>query len=335
MLMRLRHLLAFSAVAPLRMQSAPVEAAQALPPGQNKHGPYVRGAYPSQMTYGPIETGTADSGEGPAAGAFLTLPFMGPHYITSLFDHCYPNYGVDGRVCRYDGAQATSHSGGPDPGFTEGYAQAPGGTVMLANRLDPNCHTCLSGKTIEINHGNGLLTFYGHLSRIDVVKGQHVRRGQVIGLSGSTGTATGPHLHFGVYYVNGKGPVDPYGWSGSYPDPWSTDQGDLWVSGSPRFASVPLPSVSVVATPDPTDPKAVDVSWSSPGGGDVFQVSVVTQGGEMKSWLRGMAPGSGVFHGRPDQSYWFWVSVTTDLGWTDAAGSVSIHTPATNHGQGV
>jgi murein DD-endopeptidase MepM/ murein hydrolase activator NlpD len=362
MLMRLRHLLAFAAVAPLLMQSAPVEAAQAVPPGQNKHGRYVRWAYPSQMTYGPIETGTADSGEGPASGAFLTLPFMGPHYITSLFDHCYPNYGVDGRVCRYDGAQATSHSGGPDPGFTEGYAQTPGGhdylyydghdgydygltyepvaaaaggTVMLANWLDPNCHTCLSGETIEINHGNGLLTFYGHLSRIDVVKGQYVRRGQVIGISGSTGTATGPHLHFGVYYVNGKGPVDPYGWSGSYPDPWSTDQGDLWVSGSPRFASVPLPSVSVVATPDSTDPKAVDVSWSSPGGGDVFQVYVVTQGGEMKPWLRGMAPGSGVFHGRPDQSYWFWVSVTTDLGWTDAAGSVSIHTPATNHGQGV
>src|SRR6266568_9267201 len=126
MLMRLRYLLALAAVAPLLMQSAPVEAAQALPPGQNKQGPYVRWAYPSQMTYGPIETGTADSGEGPAPGAFLTLPFMGPHYITSLFDHCYPNYDTDNRLCRYDGTTVSKSVGGIDPTFDAGFAQTPG-----------------------------------------------------------------------------------------------------------------------------------------------------------------------------------------------------------------
>jgi murein DD-endopeptidase MepM/ murein hydrolase activator NlpD len=361
-LMRLRHLLAFAALAPFLLQAAPVHAAQALPPGNSKHGRYVRWAYPSQTPYGPIEFGTANTGQANGPGAFLTLPFRGPHYITSLFDHCYPDYGTDGRVCRYDGTQATSHGGGPDPGFTAGYAQTPGGhdylyydghdgydygltyepvaaaapgIVMLANWLDPNCHTCLSGKTIEINHGNGLLTFYGHLSRIDVVKGQHVRRGQVIGISGSTGTATGPHLHFGVYYVNGKGPVDPYGWSGSYPDPWTRDQGDLWITGSPRFADIPMPAVSVSATPDASDPKAVDVTWSSPGGGNTFQVYVVLQDGSMKPWFSNVGSRTEVFHGRSDQSYWFWVSVTTDLGWSDAAGSAPIHTPAVNHGQGV
>jgi len=41
--------------------------------------------------------------------------------------------------------------------------------------------------------------------------------------------------------VNGNGPVDPYGWSGSFPDPYPKDAGDLWISGSPRFADVPLP----------------------------------------------------------------------------------------------
>ncbi len=361
--MRLRHLFALAAIAPLLLQSMPAYGAQALPPGQNKHGRYVRWAYPSQMAYGPIEAGSADTGMAPSSRAFLTLPFMGPHYITSIFDHCYPDYGTSGRVCRYDGAVATAQIGGPDPGFTAGYAQTPGGhdylyydghdgydyglyyepvaaaapgTVIWANWLDPNCHSCLSGKTIEINHGNGLMTFYGHLSRIDVAKGQYVRRGQVIGLSGMSGTATGPHLHFGIYDLHrSQTPVDPYGWSGSYPDPYQWDRGDLWLSGSPRFADVPLPAVSVVATPNPTDPKAVDVSWSSPGGGDVFQVYVVLQDGEMKPWLLGMARGWGTFHGRPDQSYWFWVSVTTNLGWSDAAGSTSVHTPAVNYGQGV
>ncbi len=52
------------------------------------------------------------------------------------------------------------------------------------------------GNMIEINHGNGLTTRYGHLSRIGVQVGDVVQRGQIIGLIGSTGRSTGPHLHF-------------------------------------------------------------------------------------------------------------------------------------------
>jgi murein DD-endopeptidase MepM/ murein hydrolase activator NlpD len=52
------------------------------------------------------------------------------------------------------------------------------------------------GNMIEINHGNGLATRYGHLSEIDVKVGQLVRIGQVIGKIGSTGRSTGPHLHY-------------------------------------------------------------------------------------------------------------------------------------------
>ncbi len=54
------------------------------------------------------------------------------------------------------------------------------------------------GKLVVIDHGNGMSTRYGHLSRFDVVPGQEVRRGDVIAFSGATGRATSPHVHFEV-----------------------------------------------------------------------------------------------------------------------------------------
>ena len=63
------------------------------------------------------------------------------------------------------------------------------------------------GKVVYVDHGSGLSTRYGHLSEIDVTVGQTVTRGQTIGLVGSTGRSTGPHLHYEVR-INNQ-PVDP------------------------------------------------------------------------------------------------------------------------------
>lgn len=64
-----------------------------------------------------------------------------------------------------------------------------------------------NGKTVFIDHGNGLISMYCHLDRIDVQAGDSVSRGQRIGLSGMTGRASGPHLHWSVI-LNGV-MVDP------------------------------------------------------------------------------------------------------------------------------
>jgi murein DD-endopeptidase MepM/ murein hydrolase activator NlpD len=56
------------------------------------------------------------------------------------------------------------------------------------------------GNCVQINHGYGYLTLYGHMSAIKVRVGQSVKRGEVIGLVGSTGKSTGPHCHYEVHY---------------------------------------------------------------------------------------------------------------------------------------
>jgi len=95
---------------------------------------------------------------------------------------------------------------------------AEAGVVVAVGDQDLYCNRGAYGRFIVINHNNNLTTLYSHLSRYIVKKGDQLTRGQLIGYSGRTGYATGPHLHLTVFaqptfYMGGSrtcGPM-PFG----------------------------------------------------------------------------------------------------------------------------
>jgi murein DD-endopeptidase MepM/ murein hydrolase activator NlpD len=110
--------------------------------------------------------------------------------------------GVFGSARVFNGVKKSQHTG-LDFRVTTGtpIAATNNGTVILARNL------YFEGNCVMIDHGQGLITMYLHLSEIKVKEGETVEKGQNLGLSGGTGRATAPHLHFAVR------------WRGEYLDP--------------------------------------------------------------------------------------------------------------------
>jgi murein DD-endopeptidase MepM/ murein hydrolase activator NlpD len=123
-----------------------------------------------------------------------TLPFLRPRptRVTSTFG--------SGRV--FNGRVQSSHLGIDYRGRTgEPIVAANRGVVALVAEF------FLAGNVVYIDHGNGVVTGYFHLSRPEVAVGDTVERGQEIGLVGATGRVTGPHLHWSARF--GSLTIDP------------------------------------------------------------------------------------------------------------------------------
>lgn len=103
---------------------------------------------------------------------------------------------------RIDGVFGEQHRGLDYPAASGLVVRAPAaGLVLLAGSL------AVSGQTVVIDHGHGLVSLLGHLGRVDVLAGQTVAAGTALGLTGATDLASEPHLHWGVY--TGAVAVDP------------------------------------------------------------------------------------------------------------------------------
>lgn len=116
--------------------------------------------------------------------------------IWPVMGHLSSGFGVRGNPF---GGSSTEFHKGQD-------IAVPLGTPVMATADGVVVSACWHhgyGNAIYIDHGNGIMTRYGHLSRIDVREGRTIKRGDLIALSGSTGRSTGPHLHYEVR-INGE-----------------------------------------------------------------------------------------------------------------------------------
>jgi len=130
-----------------------------------------------------------------AEGSWFTQSFIWP--VTGTIS------GVFGSQRYYNGEPRRPHYGVDVAATTGTPIHAPaGGVVTLAD-----ADMYFEGGLVFLDHGQGVTTLIMHMSRLDVKTGDVVKQGDVIGAVGGTGRATGPHLHWGMY------------WRGAYLDP--------------------------------------------------------------------------------------------------------------------
>lgn len=131
--------------------------------------------------------------------ATYTADFPDLDFLTPVTGRISSIYGLR----RFFNKQPRNPHSGLDIAAAEGTpikAPAPGKVLHAGNFF-------FSGNVIYVDHGQGLITLYAHLSELGVKTGDTIEKGQVIGKVGQTGRVTGAHLHFGVYL--NRTSVDP------------------------------------------------------------------------------------------------------------------------------
>lgn len=221
---------------------------------------FVSAAAPSQLSCRGKKKDTA--------APFLASPFAGWTDLNSFLDHDNPDYEHDGTIVIANGLTARASDGessdffpaywsgalrqyvnydghnGYDYGVSyQSLFAAAAGTVRYAGWNGGSEYEGY-GLMVLIDHHNGYVTLYGHLSKLEVRQGDKVTLGQEIGISGSTGNSSGPHLHFSVFHNCQV--TDPYGWTGNGPDPLEQFDGEtasyLWLPGADPLVLNPPPN---------------------------------------------------------------------------------------------
>lgn len=119
--------------------------------------------------------------------------------------HSTGTFGSDTTMLKTGATPSWRHAGVDIP-----LARGSAARAAAAGIVVDAAQYVLTGRTVILDHGQGIHTAYFHLDTITVHRGDTVRRGERVGRVGSTGLATGPHLHYGVY-VHGRD-VDPAAW---------------------------------------------------------------------------------------------------------------------------
>lgn len=243
---------------------------------------------------------------------------------------------ADGEIHTFDGTDwAYDGHGGQDAGPTSFIHQNVGipiyavtdGVVFLTIDGHPDMNTSAEGQPsnlVVIDHGNGHGTFYFHLKKdsVSVSEGQVVKAGQQIGLLGSSGNSTGPHLHFArwenLYPTEpnaGPGRPGPSGWTNQVPLPTETYIREFGFSTVDIGGTIPNQLV-------PTSPQvpfgvvAPIYFWVYIGvlpGGSTWKFEIITPDGTPTGEL-GTSTGTFPISGFARQSVWYY-SHTPPIGW--------------------
>ncbi|MEP7212545.1 MAG: M23 family metallopeptidase [Acidobacteriota bacterium] len=153
---------------------------------------------------GPVDLNEADADASSVEVQLRALQTTGdPAYLPSIWAHAGKiNNEFGFRRNPFGGRTYEFHAGMDIDGERGDLVVAPAsGTVTKATWQGGY------GNMVEVDHGNGLISRYGHLSKINVEVGEPVQRGQLMAFVGSTGRSTGPHLHYELRF-NDK-PINP------------------------------------------------------------------------------------------------------------------------------